>query len=99
MDPGSVHDDDVARFERWPEVVSKAGEERVVVDVAREGAQCADAVARDGTDEGTLQPTTLPPEQGLVDAAKDAAKGVGVLLVGGLVVTAGALLLPSLPKR
>ena len=47
----------------------------------------------------TLQPNTLPPQQGPVDAAKDAAKGVGLLLVGGLVITAGAFLLPSMLKR
>ncbi len=50
-----------------------------------------------------LQSTTLPPQPDPIasatGAATTAAKGVGLLVVGGLVVAAGAFLLPSLMKR
>ena len=58
-----------------------------------------DARIEAGRQGRMLQPTTLPPQPNPVDAAKSAAKGVGLLLVGGLVVTAGAVLLPALLKR
>lgn len=43
-----------------------------------------------------LSPSTLPPPP--PDPVK-AAKGIGMLLVGGLVVTAGAVLVPAFLKR
>lgn len=50
-----------------------------------------------------LQPTTLPPQPDPIasatDAAKTASKGVGLLLVGGLVVAAGVYLLPAFLKK
>ena len=47
----------------------------------------------------TLQPTTLPPQPDPVDKAASAAKGVGLLVVGGLVVATGAFVLPALLRK
>jgi len=43
----------------------------------------------------TLQPSTLPPPPN----PEGAAKGIGWLLVGGLVLTAGAIAIPAFLKR
>jgi hypothetical protein len=45
----------------------------------------------------TLQPTTLPEPAS--EQAKKKAKGVGLLLVGGLVLAAGAIAVPVLLKK
>ncbi len=47
----------------------------------------------------TLQPTTLPPQADPLDKAAGAAKGVGLLIVGGLVVATGAFVLPALLRK
>jgi hypothetical protein len=44
----------------------------------------------------SLQPSTLPPPP---PSPEDAAKGIGWLLVGGLVLTAGAVALPALLRK
>ena len=46
----------------------------------------------------TLAPSTLPPSPTL-PTPEGAAKGIGMLLVGGLVLTAGALAIPAFLKR
>ena len=43
----------------------------------------------------TLQPSTLPPPP----SPEAAAKGIGWLLVGGLVLTAGAIAIPALMRK
>lgn len=47
----------------------------------------------------TIQPTTLPPPPPPPASPADAVKGLGTLLVGGLVVVAGVVLVPQLLKK
>lgn len=58
-----------------------------------------DARVAAGAQGRTLQPTTLPPQADPIDKATTAAKGVGLLVVGGLVVATGAFLLPALMRK
>ena len=46
-----------------------------------------------------LQPTTLPAQPSPIDTATSTARSVGTLVVGGLVVVAGAILLPTLLRK
>ena len=46
-----------------------------------------------------LQPTTLPAQPSPIDTATSTARRVGTLVVGGLVVVAGAILLPTLLRK
>ena len=58
-----------------------------------------DARIAAGNQGRTLQPSTLPPQADPVDAAAGAAKGLGLLFVGGLVVATGAFILPALLRK
>ena len=58
-----------------------------------------DARIAAGAQGRTLQPSTLPPQADPVDKAASAAKGVGLLFVGGLVVATGAFVLPALLRK